>query len=652
MAGGIASSQNFVGHVGENWPQWHLPERVLDLLHGNTQMPHKCRLFLGFVNILTVAIVVGLAMEGASPDGPQLQQQENDHDQADWSVKPEQDQSTQQRIQDHNTQHGIQDHSTQHGFQKLTVEDPILPRKKEDVEKPETSKGHARAAEGTSTTPGSTSEQHRAVCNYCTALAKKALRLLTECGYGEGEEHTLSFIPCRNCGGAQNTQPTNQAKPVAVHTTGGDQAGAAQEESIGCLRDVHGEDQRHLVQTQVTFYWRNRVLEILAPSLQPLPDLFNEFENMNESRQNTADSAAEGDQCHYQSREPEGNAHERSNRSHGVDNNEAAAGATNMETIMENEDNCDAIQPARVGENGILNGRTYDESFTKQQNSPQLHVEIQFPNAVPSSQPSDHSSEYPGSSMVLHTRPATPPQAERNDLSSSSTLLHSRNAVVMYSPTSAPTENVQPEVSNAPEPEYYDTNQDPNFIDAFYSGPPQYSSSDDDNDEISSQPSSSHSSSPLRSWSTPVPSGRPHLHMSSIVPRERSRPRRRALARRPRCGLRMMKALRDDPACTPEEGEKRRQPGREDKLFKPKRGDVICRHTVVSGRGVVETYLPGIEEHLQDGDSLVCLKMDNKSYPTMLIVSAKAYLFLQRKWIYIGRHQHGVRKPKKERLLG
>ncbi|CAM6103856.1 unnamed protein product [Calypogeia fissa] len=614
-------------------------------------MPKKCRLFLGFVNILTVAIVVGLAMEGASPNGPQLQQQENDHDQADWSAKPEQDQSTQHGIQDHNTQNGIQYHSTQHGIQKLTVEDPILPRK-EDVEKPESSKGHARAAEGTSTTQGSTSEQHRAVCTYCTALAKKALRLLTECGYGEDEEHTLSFIPCRNCSGAQNTQHTNQAKPVAVHTTGGDQAGAAQEESIGFLRDVHGEDQRRLVQTQVTFYWRNRVLEILAPSLQPLLEVFNELENMNDSCQNTADSAAEGNQGHYQSGEPEGNAHERSNRSHGVENNEAAAGATNMETIMENEDNHDAIQRARVGTNGILTDPFYDEFFTKQQNSPQLRVEIQFPNAVQSSQPSDHSSEYPGSSMVLPTRPATPPQAERNDPSSSSTLQHSRNVVVMYSPTSAPTENVRLEVSNAPEPEYYDTNQDPNFIDAFYSGPPQYSSSDDDDDddEISSQPSSSHSSSPFRSWSTPVPSGRPHLHMSSIV--ERSRPRRRALARRPRCGLRMMKALRDDPACTPEEGKKRRQPGREDKLFKPKRGDVICRHTVAAGRGVVETYLPGIEEHLQDGDSLIRLKMDNKSYPTMLIVSAKAYLFLQSKWIYIGRHQHGVRKPKKERLLG
>lgn len=110
--------------------------------------------------------------------------------------------------------------------------------------------------------------------------------------------------------------------------------------------------------------------------------------------------------------------------------------------------------------------------------------------------------------------------------------------------------------------------------------------------------------------------------------------------------------MRDDPSCIPEEGKANRQPGRDDKLFSPKRGDVICRHTVAPGRGVVEIYVPGIEEHLQDGDTLVRLKMDNVSYPTMLILSAKAYLFLQGKWMYLGRHQHGVRKPNKGRPPG
>jgi hypothetical protein len=111
-----------------------------------------------------------------------------------------------------------------------------------------------------------------------------------------------------------------------------------------------------------------------------------------------------------------------------------------------------------------------------------------------------------------------------------------------------------------------------------------------------------------------------------------------------------MKALRDDPSSIPEEGTRRRQPGREDKHFLPRRGDVICRHTVVPGRGAVEVFFSGLEQFLQDGDSLVRLKMDNVSYPTMLIVRAKAYLFLQGRWMYLGRHQHGVRKPKKELL--
>lgn len=202
-------------------------------------------------------------------------------------------------------------------------------------------------------------------------------------------------------------------------------------------------------------------------------------------------------------------------------------------------------------------------------------------------------------------------------------MRRSRSLVVIYTPISAPTVTTQPEFSsaeyydaqpefnNAPLPEYYDSNRDPNFIgttptlpmltelaigclcclefdcesltkfrphsrivvlqdsgwttdidshytdswvivclqyavpvtDAFSgggntgSGPPQYSSSDDD--EVRSQPSSSLSS---RSWSTPVPSDRPHLHTNSSGARERLRPRGRALARRPRCGLRMVRS--------------------------------------------------------------------------------------------------------------
>lgn len=66
-------------HFGENLVHFQeVPERVVGLIHGNREMPHKCRLFLGFVNILTVAVVVGLAMEGTSPDGPQSQQQQDD----------------------------------------------------------------------------------------------------------------------------------------------------------------------------------------------------------------------------------------------------------------------------------------------------------------------------------------------------------------------------------------------------------------------------------------------------------------------------------------------------------------------------------------------------------------------------------------------
>lgn len=51
----------------------------LGLLHANKEMPKKCRMFLGFVNILAVAIVVGLATETASPNDPHVQTIDDKH---------------------------------------------------------------------------------------------------------------------------------------------------------------------------------------------------------------------------------------------------------------------------------------------------------------------------------------------------------------------------------------------------------------------------------------------------------------------------------------------------------------------------------------------------------------------------------------------
>jgi hypothetical protein len=68
---------------GESLPLDLLDSKFLGFLYGR-EMPEKCKVFLGFVNVLVVAVVVGLALENASPKDPQLQRGEDDHGKVMW----------------------------------------------------------------------------------------------------------------------------------------------------------------------------------------------------------------------------------------------------------------------------------------------------------------------------------------------------------------------------------------------------------------------------------------------------------------------------------------------------------------------------------------------------------------------------------------
>jgi hypothetical protein len=80
--------QKWAGGEGETTHgeglQLDVPDtRFLDFLYGR-EMPEKCKVFLGFVNVLVVAVVVGLALENASPKDPQTQRNDDDYGKVMW----------------------------------------------------------------------------------------------------------------------------------------------------------------------------------------------------------------------------------------------------------------------------------------------------------------------------------------------------------------------------------------------------------------------------------------------------------------------------------------------------------------------------------------------------------------------------------------
>ncbi|KAL3697639.1 hypothetical protein R1sor_011715 [Riccia sorocarpa] len=133
----------------------------------------------------------------------------------------------------------------------------------------------------------------------------------------------------------------------------------------------------------------------------------------------------------------------------------------------------------------------------------------------------------------------------------------------------------------------------------------------------------------------------------------------RMLHRRPRCGLLIVKAMREDNSLPVERRKGNRvprTPGSIDINFHPRVGDIILRHVRLPGQAVVEIWYPGF--HAQDGDSLVRIKLDPFSYDSgaressnLLIIKAKGYIFFEDMWIYMGRATHSIIKAH-QRVLG
>ncbi|KAL2644570.1 hypothetical protein R1flu_012157 [Riccia fluitans] len=129
--------------------------------------------------------------------------------------------------------------------------------------------------------------------------------------------------------------------------------------------------------------------------------------------------------------------------------------------------------------------------------------------------------------------------------------------------------------------------------------------------------------------------------------------------RRPRCGLLIVKAMRNDQSLPVDRRKGNRiprTPGNIDINFRPRVGDIILRHVRLPGQGAVEIWYPDLQP--QDGDSLVRIKLDPFSYDSgtressnLLIVKAKGYIRFEDMWIYMGRATHSIIKTH-QRVLG
>lgn len=137
------------------------------------------------------------------------------------------------------------------------------------------------------------------------------------------------------------------------------------------------------------------MLDILAPSLPPLPNLFHDSEKMNENGQNSGGDVVEGDQAHNELTRVRiiGNGAPEHDTAHATSHRlqDQHHAANNLETVLENEDNHAATHLARARSERMDPLR---DEFRGGRNSSPPRVQIHLTASVLSPQTSspDHTS--------------------------------------------------------------------------------------------------------------------------------------------------------------------------------------------------------------------------------------------------------------------
>lgn len=126
--------------------------------------------------------------------------------------------------------------------------------------------------------------------------------------------------------------------------------------------------------------------------------------------------------------------------------------------------------------------------------------------------------------------------------------------------------------------------------------------------------------------------------------------RLRNVARRPRCGLQLIRSLKQDSqaaeaepavgtANQDQDAEKPEyngtQPGRVDEHFKPRETDLIVHHQKEVARPMLQFYDPALP--LECGDYLVRYKHKSYEYLPYYFHAARVYMWHHREWVYLGK---------------
>ncbi|KAL2652491.1 hypothetical protein R1flu_020619 [Riccia fluitans] len=102
-----------------------------------------------------------------------------------------------------------------------------------------------------------------------------------------------------------------------------------------------------------------------------------------------------------------------------------------------------------------------------------------------------------------------------------------------------------------------------------------------------------------------------------------------------RWDIALLRALRKDPISNARETGKKRQPGRVDMSFTPKKGDLIIHLDRKQWRRVLEFYDPSFQR-LHDGDVLIRIRIDSYSCLGIILMKGTGYMYHRGYWMFLG----------------